>query len=45
VIELLNTIPERPEVSFFKNVEAAKKFDRAIETLKPKEQKPLTEAQ
>ena len=34
VIELLNTIPERPEDSFFKNVEAAKKFDRAIETLK-----------
>ena len=34
VIGLLNTIPERPEDSFFENAEAAKKFDRALETLK-----------
>ena len=34
VIELLNTIPERPEDSFFENAEAAKKFDRALEIFK-----------
>jgi len=34
VIELLNTIPERPEDSFFENAEAAKKFDKALETFK-----------
>ena len=34
VIELLNKIPERPEDSFFKNAEAAKKFDRSVETFK-----------
>ena len=34
VIELLNTIPERPEDSFYENAEAAKKFDKALETFK-----------
>ena len=31
---MLNSIPERPEDSFFENAEAAKKFDVSLETLK-----------
>ena len=34
VIEMLNTIPERPEDSFFENAKAAKKFDKAVEIFK-----------
>ena len=31
---MLNTIPERPEDSFFENAEAAKMFDEELETFK-----------